>query len=89
MQSLWMLVASFVFAIMGVCVKLASAYYTTAEIVLCRGLVGMLFILVLITLRGGTLKHRWPGTIYGAARSACARCGCGSPRLRCCRWRRR
>jgi S-adenosylmethionine uptake transporter len=69
MQSLWMLVASFVFAIMGVCVKLASAYYTTAEIVLCRGLVGMLFILVLITLRGGTLKtslawhHLWRGAV--------------------------
>lgn len=64
-----MLVASFVFAIMGVCVKLASAYFTTAEIVLCRGLVGMLFILVLIRLRGGTLKtplawhHLWRGVV--------------------------
>lgn len=40
MQSLWMLVASALFALLGACVKLASAYYHIAEIVLYRGLTG-------------------------------------------------
>ena len=61
MQSLWMLLASFVFAIMGVCVKLASSYYSTAEIVMYRGIVGVLFIGTLALLRGDSLKTRFPG----------------------------
>jgi S-adenosylmethionine uptake transporter len=60
MQSLWMLFASFVFAIMGVCVKLASAFYSTSEIVMYRGLVGVIVIYGLIKLRGGSLKTRLP-----------------------------
>ncbi|WP_343652254.1 DMT family transporter [Herbaspirillum sp.] len=60
MQSLWMLVASFLFAIMGVCVKLASNYYSTSEIVLCRGLIGVIFIFGLIRVRGGTLRTPFP-----------------------------
>lgn len=69
MQSLWMLFASLSFALMGVCVKLASDLYSTAEIVLYRGLVGVLFILCLQRLRGGTLKtalagaHLWRGMV--------------------------
>lgn len=60
MQSLWMLVASFLFSIMGVCVKLASADYSTAEIVAYRGAIGMLMIAALIKFKGGTLKTRMP-----------------------------
>ncbi|MBV8625309.1 MAG: DMT family transporter [Herbaspirillum sp.] len=60
MQSLWMLVASFLFSIMGVCVKLASDYYTTSEIVLCRGLIGVCFIAALVRLRGGTFRTPFP-----------------------------
>jgi S-adenosylmethionine uptake transporter len=69
MQSLWMLFASFTFAIMGVCVKLASDIYSTPEIVMSRGIVGMLFISTLIAVRGGTLKtrfgwnHLWRGAV--------------------------
>ena len=69
MQSLWMLVASFVFAAMGVCVKLAADYFSTSEIVMTRGIIGMLFIYSLIRLRGGTLKtalawhHLWRGVV--------------------------
>ena len=69
MQSLWMLFASFVFAIMGVCVKLASSMYSTSEIVLYRGIVGVLFLFALIHFRGGTFKtpfawhHAWRGII--------------------------
>lgn len=40
MQSLWMLVASALFAVLGACVKLAAARYHIAEIVLYRGLIG-------------------------------------------------
>jgi drug/metabolite transporter (DMT)-like permease len=40
MQSLWMLVAAALFALLGACVKLAAARYHVAEIVLYRGLTG-------------------------------------------------
>jgi S-adenosylmethionine uptake transporter len=61
LQSLWMLFASFVFAIMGVCVKLASDLYSTSEIVMYRGIVGVLFMTALIKLRGGTFATALPG----------------------------
>lgn len=60
MQSLWMLVASLLFSIMGVCVKLAGEYYTTAEIVLCRGLVGVIVITAIVLARGGTFRTPFP-----------------------------
>ncbi|MES2039606.1 MAG: DMT family transporter [Pseudomonadota bacterium] len=60
MQSLWMLVASFLFSIMGVCVKLASVDYSTSEIVAYRGAIGMLMIAMLVKFQGGTLKTRMP-----------------------------
>lgn len=69
MQSLWMLVASFLFSIMGVCVKLASSYYSTSEIVAYRGVIGMIVIFLLIRWQGGTLRtsmaghHLWRGLI--------------------------
>lgn len=64
-----MLVASFVFAIMGVCVKLASATSSTSEIVLARGAVGMLVLFVLAHARGLSLRtiypwhHAWRGFV--------------------------
>jgi S-adenosylmethionine uptake transporter len=60
MQSLWMLLASFLFSIMGVCVKLASTDYSTSEIVAYRGLIGMLMIAMLARIQGGTLKTPMP-----------------------------
>jgi len=69
MQSLWMLFASFVFSIMGVCVKMASSLYSISEIVMYRGIVGVLFMAVLITLQGGTFRttlpwhHAWRGIV--------------------------
>ncbi|MFZ6718583.1 DMT family transporter [Undibacterium sp. Ji49W] len=60
MQSLWMLVASFLFSIMGVCVKLASVDYSTSEIVAYRGAIGMLMIAMLVRWQGGTLRTRMP-----------------------------
>lgn len=64
-----MLFASFMFAIMGVCVKLASASYSTSEIVMYRGIVGVLFLTGLIKLQGGAFKtpfpwhHLWRGAV--------------------------
>jgi S-adenosylmethionine uptake transporter len=60
MQSLWMLFASFMFAIMGVCVKLASDLYSTAEIVMYRGLIGCIFMFGFIKLHGGSFRTRFP-----------------------------
>lgn len=60
MHSLWMLLATFLFAAMGVCVKLASDFYSTSEIVMYRGLIGTVFIFILIKSTGGTLKTRLP-----------------------------
>jgi len=42
--SLWMLVAAFFFAVMGVLVKIASHKYSSAELVFYRSLVGLVFI---------------------------------------------
>lgn len=57
---LLMLGASFLFATMGVCVKLASAHYGTGEIVMYRGLIGLLFIAVLTRWQGGSLRTQVP-----------------------------
>jgi drug/metabolite transporter (DMT)-like permease len=56
-----MVIASFLFATMGVCVKLASVHYASAEIVLYRGLVGLVVILVWSRLRGVSLRTAVPG----------------------------
>lgn len=69
MQSLWMLFASFIFSIMGVCVKLASEIYSISEIVMYRGIVGVLFMTGLIVLQKGTFRtalpwhHLWRGIV--------------------------
>ena len=42
--SLWMLVAAFFFAVMGVLVKIASHKFSSAELVFYRSLVGLVFI---------------------------------------------
>ncbi|WP_066339172.1 DMT family transporter [Azohydromonas lata] len=55
---LLILCASLCFATMGLCIKLASAQYATAEIVFYRGLVGAVAIAVMAPLRGGTLRTR-------------------------------
>jgi S-adenosylmethionine uptake transporter len=59
MQSLWMLVAAFLFAVMGACVKLVAlpawGGYSVAEIVLYRSLLGTLGLLAFARLQGGSL----------------------------------
>ena len=61
MQALWMVLAALIFATMGVCVKIASAWFTSAELVLYRGLIGIVFLWVLARSRGVTLGTRYPG----------------------------
>jgi drug/metabolite transporter (DMT)-like permease len=52
MQSLWMVVASFLFAIMGVCVKLAAETFSAPEIVFYRSAVSLVLMLSIVRLRG-------------------------------------
>jgi len=61
MSAAWlMVVASFLFATMGVCVKLASADYSTAEIVFYRSLTGALALALLTRWQGGSLRTPVP-----------------------------
>ena len=56
--SVLMFLASFLFATMGVCVKLASAHYAPGEIVFYRGLTGALLMLALSRWRAQLAAHR-------------------------------
>ena len=57
---LLMLLSSLLFAVMGVCVKLASAHYSAGEMVLYRALVGAVFMAALARWRGVSLRTRVP-----------------------------
>jgi S-adenosylmethionine uptake transporter len=62
MQSLWMLVASLLFACMGVCVKLAAATHSAVEITFYRSFISLLIMFVLVRLHGvrlATPYWRW------------------------------
>jgi S-adenosylmethionine uptake transporter len=61
MQALWMIVASFLFAVMGVCVKFASVHYSATELVFYRGLVSMVFVGVWVRATGVGFATRVPG----------------------------
>jgi drug/metabolite transporter (DMT)-like permease len=56
-----MLGASFQFALMGVCVKLASSQYGAGEMVMYRSLIGAAMMALLVRWRGGTLRTPIPG----------------------------
>ena len=94
MQALWMLLAAFLFASMSVCVKFASAYFNSAELVLSRGLIGMALLAWLARSQGVSLATRYPRmhawrAFIGAAQQQ--RLGSGASRHCCCRrrWKRR
>lgn len=62
MQSLWMLVASLLFACMGVCVKLAAQTHSAVEIVFYRSFLSLILMFGLVRLRGVSLRTphwRW------------------------------
>lgn len=52
MQSLWMIAASFFFACMGVCVKLAADTVSAAEIVFYRSAISLFLMFALVRWRG-------------------------------------
>jgi S-adenosylmethionine uptake transporter len=60
MQALWMVLGTLFFATMAVCVKIASAWFTSAELVFYRGLLGMLFMWLLARAQGLGLATRYP-----------------------------
>lgn len=65
MQSLWMIAASFLFACMGVCVKLAAETHSAVEITFYRSFISLLLMYGLVRLRGVPLKTphwRWQVT---------------------------
>jgi S-adenosylmethionine uptake transporter len=55
-----MLVAAFLFSIMGVCVKLATEIYSTPEIVMYRSVLGLVFTFAICSYHGGTVKTTLP-----------------------------
>ena len=55
-----MVTASLLFALMGACVKLASAQYGVGEIVLYRSLVGLVLMTVVLRWRGISWRTRVP-----------------------------
>jgi drug/metabolite transporter (DMT)-like permease len=61
MQALWMVLAAFLFASMGVCVKIASAYFNAAELVCYRGIISMALLWWLARMQSVSLATRYPG----------------------------
>jgi S-adenosylmethionine uptake transporter len=68
-QPLWMLVAAFLFSLMGVCVKFAAEHYNAMELVAYRGLVSVIITFLWSQSMGVSLKtqrvgmHAWRGLI--------------------------
>lgn len=60
MQALWMLLAAFLFATMGVCIKFASSHFNSFEIVCYRGMFGVVFLWWVTRSRGVSLRTSVP-----------------------------
>ena len=66
----WLVIlASFLFATMGVCVKYASSQYDAGEIVFYRGLTGMLMMLALARAGAGAACE--PASLRCISGAAC------------------
>ena len=52
MQALWMILASLLFATMGVGIKVASSSFNVAELVFYRGVVSIIFTAAVMRTRG-------------------------------------
>lgn len=69
MQALWMVLAAFFFATMGVGVKIASGSFNTFELVFYRGVVSVIFIGLIMRARGTSMRtpvpmmHAWRSLI--------------------------
>lgn len=55
-----MVLGSFLFATMGVCIKFASDHFNSFEIVAYRGLIGVVFLIFLTRSRGVSLRTQVP-----------------------------
>ena len=69
MQSLWMIVASLLFACMGVCVKLAAETFSPTEIVFYRSAISFGFMTVIVRWR--KIPLRTPHWRFQLSRSFC------------------
>ncbi|MBW7861643.1 MAG: DMT family transporter [Rhodocyclaceae bacterium] len=58
MQSLWMVLASLLFACMGVCVKLGTQWFSVGEMVFFRGAIAMIMATGVAALQGIPLRTR-------------------------------
>jgi len=56
-----MVLGALIFATMGVCVKYASEWFSSAELVFWRGLIGIVFLWLFARNRGVSLGTRYPG----------------------------
>lgn len=61
MQALWMVLGAFFFASMAVCVKIGSAFFSSAELVFWRGVFGTAFLWLLARRQGVALRTQYPG----------------------------
>lgn len=71
MQSLWMLVAAFVFSLMAVCVKLVSDTYSTPEIVMYRSLIGAVFLFCMVLVKGRFVQNEVSASASLAGNGRC------------------
>ncbi len=60
MPAVWMILSSFLFATMGVCVKYASVHFNSAELVFYRGILGIAFMAAFARIEGTSLVTRVP-----------------------------
>lgn len=60
MQALWMIAGAFFFATMAVCVKYASAWFNSSELVFWRGLIGIACMWGLARQQGISLRTHYP-----------------------------
>lgn len=69
MQALWMVLASFWFALMAVGIKYASKSFGTFELIFYRGVVSVIFMAIVVRARGSSLRtpvplmHVWRSAI--------------------------
>ena len=76
MQAIWVILSSFVFASMGVCIKYAALYFNNAELVFYRGLIGMFFMAMVARASGISLAtqllpmHAWRSVVGVVALSS-------------------
>ncbi|MBG9388004.1 DMT family transporter [Caenimonas aquaedulcis] len=58
MQAFWMIIASLLFTLMGVCIKFAATAFTSAELIFYRGLIGAILMWGFARIEGVSLRTR-------------------------------